>query len=197
MINWNEVEVKIQSIIISKGQIEELKKKQPEEVKSISENIKQLHEIAPIWTGFSDKVYLKLKLSQEERSLWNLVNILVYTEGPLNIIINYIVYSLMLKGNKIKIRCECRFADSYNDLFKIDLNGKLAFLKKKECGFKFVSKICPREIRNAMAHMRFKIKPDGTVIILTTGREFKTEDLDEILINIREFIIKFKNSLTT
>jgi len=197
-LDWNSIEKNIQSIILSREIIQSII---INKIKQSSKYINQLKDISPIWNRLFDKVewleQTPQKLSSQERSLWELIAILYYIEGPLNIIINYFIYSLILKGKKIKIRQEKRYADSFDELHKIRLVDRLKFLKKN--GFDFMSKICPRELRNAIAHMDFRIDSDGTVILLKTGKngekKVKPDELKNRVNNISQFIEKFSNNL--
>ena len=194
-LDWNYIKKNIQSSILNREIIQSINIKK---TKQISKRINQLKDISPIWNGLLDKVewleQTPQKLNPQERSLWKLIAILYYTEGPLNIIINYIIYSLIIKGKKIKIRREKRFADSFDDIYKIPLVDRLDFLKKND--FDFMSKIPPRDIRNAIAHQYLikKIEPDGTVI-LTTEKKFNPAILDERVRNIVKLIKIFSANL--
>ena len=106
-LDWDSIEKNIQSIILSREIIQSII---INKIKQSSKYINQLKDISPIWNRLFDKVewleQTPQKLSPQERSLWELIAILYYIEGPLNIIINYFIYSLILKGKKIKIRRE-------------------------------------------------------------------------------------------
>jgi hypothetical protein len=213
MINWNEVQNKIEEISlnshfealeIGETTLKEIKKfkergeytteeffeklgNKPEfkEVNSIFQHLKRMQENSLIWNQLFGKIE-KLQTSQTEDSLFLLLYILYFVEGPLNLVINEIAYSLMVKGHHdIWSEQKQKFVSSFDELFEIRLFIKLEFLKKH--GFGFLSEICSKEIRNAIAHQNFKIEPDGTVR-LKNERKYTQKELREKIDDKLKFI---------
>ena len=196
MIDWNAIDKKLKSIIINKKNMPTLQELNDKGLQVFIKKNVNLEQSGSIWNRLYDKV-MQLNLSPQEWSLLKLVAILYQTEGPLSYCINYILFSLMLKGKKIPLtfkKRKKRYADSVDDLFyNITLNNKVTFLKNNN--FAFMSKICPRDIRNAIAHQDFIIESDGTVTILKTGKKITTDELDEKIKNLVNFILIFRNKL--
>jgi hypothetical protein len=198
MINWNEVQKKMKEVSLTNyfkalqiGEIiiEEKKeytleeflekfdnKPEIKELNTIFQQYKQTEENSTIHLQLFAKIE-NLKKSPPEQSLLLLLYILYFDEGPLNLLINYITYWLMKVGHHdIWSEWEQKFVSSFDELDKINLSIRLKFLKKHDFGF--LSEICSKEIRNAIAHQNFKIEPDGTVR-LKNDRKYTQKELRE------------------
>ena len=71
-------------------------------------------------------------------------------------------------------------ATKYEELDKVTLFIKLKFVE--EHGFKFISDAFDRDLRNCIAHLRYTVKDDGSIIDKRTGKVMKdlrkkTDDL--------------------
>jgi hypothetical protein len=81
------------------------------------------------------------------------------------------------------------FVSSFEDIFDVDLSVKMKFLEKH--GYGFLTNVCPRKIRNAIAHSDFVIKDDGTVEIENGRHAYSLAQIAEVLQNIYTLITIF------
>lgn len=121
-------------------------------------------------------------------SLLMLTYILYLTEGVLSFCVNTTIYVLMLKGHHdIWNESERKFVTIFDDLFKIRLDDRLKFLNLH--GLKFFSQICPRTIRNAIAHFNFLIEGNGYVNI--RGTRYSPDQLKQKILDIVRLVELF------
>ncbi len=120
-------------------------------------------------------------LSPKERCMLQLMNILFTVECTLAGIFNLAIYALIVNAHHDICTTHTHdFASSFEDIYDVDLSMKMKFLEKH--GYGFLSGICPRRIRNAIAHNDFVIKEDGTVEITEKGKvTYSLAQLTEIL----------------
>ena len=128
-------------------------------------------------------------LSLKERSMLQLMNILFTVEGLLAGIINLTIYAFIVnKHDDIYNPYNHKFASSFEDIPDIELSVKLKFLAKH--GFEFLSEICPRDIRNMIAHNDFIIQEDGTIERVKNGTwVYSREQLYNALLKMNEMIM--------
>jgi hypothetical protein len=127
-------------------------------------------------------------LSLKEKCMLQLVNILFTVEGTLAGIVNLTIYALVVNAHHdICTAYSHDFASSFEDICDVDLSMKMKFLEKH--GYGFLSEICPRRIRNAIAHNDFVIEEDGTVEITEKGKvSYSLAQLTEILLEMGSLI---------
>ena len=181
MINWDEVEKKIQSVSIKQTIKENCTL---DERKVIDEHIINMrNNIALV-----QKFFTNISLSSEIASFTFLLNILFITEA-LGVDINLLIFALMLKGYSDSTL----ITSSFDGLFYERLIDRLRFLNKY--GFEFLSEIIPRELRNDVAHQNFNIESDGTIFITHKKRrgEFTQERLNEVLDNMLRYVKIMQN----
>lgn len=61
-----------------------------------------------------------------------------------------------------------KFVKKYEELDKVALFIKLQFIE--EHGFRFIGDSLDRELRNCIAHLRFKVEDEGNVEITPSGK---------------------------
>jgi len=181
MIDWNEVE-------------QESKKLDPFKTFGTRRNTKDLDEIRKRSDQGSRNwlVAQKLldhtpwsKISASEDALLKLIYILFLTEGPLSFYINAYSCGLILEGHHdVWLEDKQRFVSSFKEIVRVPLSTKLKFLERH--GFKFFSEVCPKKVRNAIAHWDFNIEPDGTIYI--GHQKFTKENSAKIIHEIVELL---------
>lgn len=171
MKNWNEIGEKIRTISI----LETFKKHLTlEKQKVISDKELQVRQVHSVYSELLRKTPWS-KISADEESLLIVTYILFATEGILGFRMNIIIYSLMLKGHHdVWFEQKQKFVSSFDELFEVHLSTRLKFLKRH--GFQFFSEICPRDIRNAIAHMSFNIESNGT-FHMKKGKKYTKKEL--------------------
>jgi len=103
---------------------------------------------------------------------------------------NVVIYALMLKEHHdIWSGRERKFVSSYDELSEVPLYVRLKFLEKHKFGF--FSEICPKDIRNAIAHLNFNINSDGTIYLKKPKKKYTKKELEN---KIRD-IVKMANLL--
>lgn len=113
------------------------------------------------WTSLREKMD-KIELSDREYTYLHLYNLLYTLEGPFSFVMNAVIYSLISDGHHdIWSRSKGDYVSSFDEIFDISLPRRLKFLNRHD--FKFFSDICPRSIRNAIAHQSFEIDLDGVI----------------------------------
>jgi hypothetical protein len=113
----------------------------------------------------------KATLAPKQKSLLELYLYLELTEGLLSEIVQVISFMLVESGHDIYNPERMNFAKSYDDLYMIPLFVKQQFLE--EHGFNFVSSAINRDLRNVIAHLRFVVNDDGSIIDTRTGKPVK------------------------
>jgi len=178
MIDWNEIEKKIKTISILKTFETHL---DPREMAVIGEHAKQVRKIHLAYSESLKKIRWS-SISTTEESLLIIIYTLFLTEGILGFGMNTIIYALMLKGHHdIWFEWKQRFVSSFDELFEVPLSVRLKFLEKHE--FEFFSEICPKDIRNAIAHLNFDIGSDGTIHI-KQGKKYTKKQLETKIFNV-------------
>jgi hypothetical protein len=177
-LNWEEIERKLREICIIEVFIGKMSRKEINElyqyIERIAENYKSLEMIF--------NRIKKTPLNPHEISTFMLMFILYINEGWLSLSTNYVIYALMLKEHHdIWSEHDHKFVSSFMGLFNIPLYIRLEFLSKH--GYDFFSEICKRDLRNAIAHQKFKIESDGTVHVLEDGKRqsYTIKDLNKAL----------------
>jgi len=160
MIDWNEIEKKIKTISIFETFETHL---DPRKMAVIRKHAKQMRKINSVYSELLKKISWT-SISKTEETLLIIIYTLFLTEGLLGFGMNMIIYALMLKGHHdIWFEWKQRFVSSFDELFEVRLSVRLKFLEKHE--FEFFSEICPKDIRDTIAHLNFDIGSDGTICI--------------------------------
>ncbi len=174
MTDWNKIEEKLRELYLKEYQ----KRTDSKEIAGIKDYAKLINENFQIWTSMWTKIG-KLEKSVIEDSFSKLFIVLFLIEGHLGFVVNWISYLLMVKEHH-DIWSRQKLVTSFYELMEIDLYIKLEFLKKHDFGE--IVELCPREIRNAIAHMNFRIQQDGAVHIIKNGKvdgRYTQEELTE------------------
>ena len=114
-------------------------------------------------------------LTEKQRSLLLLFSYLALSEGIFSECVQLITFILMENHHDIYDPFRKKFVKDYKGLDKVSLYLKLQFLEKH--GFKFVTDEFDRELRNCIAHLRFVVEDDGTVVNMSTGEKIEQEVL--------------------
>lgn len=182
MIDWNKVEGKINITSIFKTFETHLNQK---EIAVVREHFEQARKISSVYIKLLKNISWS-SISEIEASLVILTYILFLTEGILGFGMNMIIYDLMLKGHHdIWLEWKQRFVSSFDELSEVPLSVRLKFLKKHE--LEFFSEICPRDLRNAIAHLNFDIDSDGTIQI-KDGKKYTKKELEIEISNVLKLI---------
>lgn len=179
MINWDKVKEKINAIPL----ITHVDAKNKEIIRGVNLQVIQNLQI--------QKDFIKNmpwdKISASENAMLKLVYILFMTEGVLSFFMNIIIYTLMVKEHHdVWFEWKQKFVSSFDELFEVPLSVRLTFLEKH--GFKFFSEICPKDIRNAVAHQDFNIESDGTIYYKERKKKLAKEDSEKILMDIAKLL---------
>src|SRR5271157_5207153 len=122
-------------------------------------------------------------LSPKEMCMLQLMNVLFTVEGTLTGILNLAIYALIVNAHHdIWTTRTHDFASSFEDIYEVDLSVKIKFLEKH--GYDFLTEVCPRRIRNAIAHSDFVIKEDGTLEIENGQETYSLAQLNGVLQNM-------------
>ena len=116
------------------------------------------------------------KLTPKQNSLLGLLSYLGVSEGIFSELIQLITFILVENGHDIYDPIRMKFVKSYDGLDKVILFIKLQFVE--EHGFKFITDVFDRELRNCIAHLNFVVKDDGTIEKLS-GEKLTKEKLSE------------------
>ena len=131
-------------------------------------------------------------LSVVESAYLCLFDLLYTLEGPFSFVMNSVICALITEGHHdIWSELKQRFVSSFSDVLEIPLSTRLKFLNSH--GFEFFSEICPRKIRNAIAHQNFKIEPDGSIAY--DGKEMSLSELRRITDRMVTVVKLFVDSL--
>jgi len=188
MMNWNEVEQELKKIDLKKT-FETHRK----EWKEIEKRSKQGAQNFEIFIDFFNKIQKSLT-SPSEMALLQLITILFLTEGPLGFYINWYSYYLILEEHHDLWHEENqKFSSSFEEVIKVPLSVKLEFLKRH--GFKSLSEICPRTVRNAIAHYDFHIEIDGTINI--RAKKLSMKELENLIRNVIKILNLIKTTISS
>ena len=116
------------------------------------------------------------KLTPRQKSLLDLLSYLGVSEGAFSELTQLITFILVENGHDIYDPIRTKFVKNYKGLDKVVLFIKLQFVE--EHGFKFITNVFDRELRNCIAHLNFVIKDDGT-IEKVSGEKLTKEELSE------------------
>ena len=178
MIDWAKIEEKIKTASVLKTLETHL---DPKERRVVKDRVQKVREVHSVYSELLKKIRWS-SISTIEESLLQVTFILFLTEGILGFGMNMIIYALMLKEHHdIWWEWKQRFVSSFDELFEVRLSVRLKFLEKH--GFEFFSEICPKNIRNATAHLDFNIGSDGT-IHLKRGKKYAKKELESVISNI-------------
>ena len=114
-------------------------------------------------------------LTEKQRSFSLLFFYLTLSEGIFSECVQLITFILMENHHDIYDPFRMKFVKDYKGLDKVSLYLKLLFLEKH--GFKFITDEFDRELRNCIAHLRFIVEDDGTVVNVATGEKYEQEVL--------------------
>lgn len=141
------------------------------------------------WEKLRDKLFTT-DMPKDELAYLRLTDLIYTIEGPFSFIMNVVIYSLLKEGHHdIWSESEQQFISSFEDIFKIPLYKRLKFLNAHN--FSFFSDICPRKIRNAVAHQTFLIESNGIIKYNTTEISLsQIEKINDKMIKIAEIFFK-------
>lgn len=114
-------------------------------------------------------------LTEKQRSLLLLFSYLALSEGIFSECVQLITFILIENHHDIYDPFRKEFVKDYKGLDKVSLYLKLQFIEKH--GFKFVTDEFDRAFRNCIAHLRFIVEDDGTVVNVATGEKIEQEVL--------------------
>lgn len=177
-MDWGKIEEKIIQLEIFDAIAD------PKELLAIANRLKRVQHNYHTWSTLFGRIASSvLDMNNEERASLTLVNVLYEIEGPLSQCVNLVIYVLKSKEHHdLWSEYKQDFVTSFNDVQELPLHVKEKFLRRHELGF--LSKLCHRELRNAIAHQNFVIDSDGSVYVQNGGkkaRRYSTEDLIEII----------------
>lgn len=181
MVDWKEVGRELEKLSLSRtlktclvpSKLEEIKKYRNQGNSNFIVSKELLKRIP--WSS----------IAPSEDALLKLIYILFLTEGPLSFYINCYCLGLILVGHHDMWSEEKqKFISSFEEIARMSLFIKLEFLERH--GFKSFSKICPRKVRNAVAHYDFRIESEGTIVI--EGQKLTRRESANIIHNIAEML---------
>lgn len=111
------------------------------------------------------------RLTPKQKSLLELFCYLELSEGLFSEVIQSIAFVLIENDHDIYDPQRMKFVKSYKELDEVSLFVKLQFIK--EHGLKFVADTFDRELRNSIAHLRYFVEDDGTIIDKRIGRKIE------------------------
>jgi len=123
---------------------------------------------------------------------FELINILFLCEAFLTSVIDlFIIYIIETKHGDLWNFQKNIYVSSLDDLKSVDVFHKIEFLKRHDYGF--MKDLYPRQIRNAIAHANYLIKPDGSIVTYNNKgnpqKLISSEQLEKIIKNIFYFVI--------
>ncbi|MCJ7633652.1 hypothetical protein MUP77_14840 [Candidatus Bathyarchaeota archaeon] len=181
MIDWNGVELELRKLNFQKIYFKYLDPKGLEEIKNRSDQ-------GTLNFAIAQKLLKHIQwpsLTPSEDTLLKLTYILFLVEGPFGFYINNYVFGLVLESHHdVWLEDKQKFASSFEEIINVPLSTKLKFLDKHD--FKSFSKICPKDIRNAIAHWNFHIEADGTITI--KNHKYTKEDSTNIVLDIDKLL---------
>jgi len=116
-------------------------------------------------------------MPKKKRLLIELFYYLGASEGVLSQIVQSIAFIFMGDSHDIYDPQRMKFVKSYRDLDKVSLFVKLQFVE--EHGFKYLTEVYDRKLRNCIAHLKFNLNDDGTITNKITGGKIDEEILLE------------------
>jgi hypothetical protein len=135
-----------------------------EEEKEILKYICSINDNIEIYHDLIERLQKGGTLTDAEITTLLSIEILYYTEGPLGVILNMLIRALQIKEHHdVWDDRSNKFIKDVFELNNISLSNKLEFLKEHGIN---LDDICPRDLRNAIAHQSYYIEPDGTLITL-------------------------------
>lgn len=162
-----------------------IKQEKPEEAKRIADYIVNGEQNLDMWNRSMFKLSAIEKILPPEKSMLLLTNLLYVIEGPFSAIVNLIVHNRIKEHHDIWDEYHEKFVTSFRDIVQLRLYLKLEFLKQHDFGA--LAEICPKELRNAIAHQGFKIDEEGAVILsYGTRKRFTQGELFEKIVIMNE-----------
>lgn len=123
-----------------------------------------------IWNVFTSPA---ANLEPKQKSLLELFLYLVLSEGIFSEIIQAISFILIENHHDIYDPQHMKFVENYEGLDRVTLYIKLQFIKKH--GLEFIADAVDRKLRNCIAHLKFVVNDDGSILDTRTGK--LTKDL--------------------
>jgi len=114
-------------------------------------------------------------IPKRTRLLVELFYYLGLSEGLLSQLVQSIALILMESGHDIYDPQRMKFVKNYRNLDKVSLFVKLQFIEAH--GFKYLTKLYDRKLRNCVAHLRFNLNDDGTITNKITGEKIEEKVL--------------------
>jgi hypothetical protein len=101
-------------------------------------------------------------LTPKQKSLLSLLSYFSLAEGLVSENVQIIAFLLMQNDHDLYDPRDMKFVDSYKKLGKIDLFIKMQFLERH--GFGFITQAIDRPLRSCIAHLKYAVEEDGTII---------------------------------
>ena len=113
------------------------------------------------------------KLTQRQKSLMEQLLYMMTSEGLFSQAIQLISYLLVENHHDLYDPGRMKSVKSYGELIKLSLFVKMQFVEKH--GFKFLTDVYDRNLRNCIAHNKYSVREDETIFNNETNA--KIEDL--------------------
>jgi hypothetical protein len=153
---------------------------EPNNAEDISKYIERFRENLKIWKHTYPKMLGAENIAISERAMRALTEILFVTEGVFSAVSNLAIYAMILtEHHDIWNEYNRKFASSFEEVVELPLYVKLRFLEKHR--FEFFAELCPKELRNAIAHLNYRIDTDGSIHIHEKGKNTKKFTLIEVI----------------
>jgi hypothetical protein len=110
----------------------------------------------------------KSAMTPKQKSLLELFMYLELVEGVFSEVVHIIAFTLVENGHDIYNPYRMKFAKVYEELYDIPMFVKLQFLEEHE--FDTIASSVDRELRNCIAHLRFIVNEDGSIVDRRTGK---------------------------
>lgn len=116
------------------------------------------------WDEILDITFERLKMEapRKQVSIMLLLNYLALSEGVFSELVQIFTYILVENDHDIYDPFGMKFAKDYRELDEISFFIKLQFIEKH--GFKNVIDAFDRKLRNCIAHLRYYLEEDGTLV---------------------------------
>ena len=171
-IKFNVIEAKISSIDFNK-----YKNPDPEGIARYQDDL--------IRRFTSELYYHQLPtMKNDAKTFYDLVWYLFFIEGLYSFIIDNIIIYLVI-NDKISLRTNYnkkRSVKNFEDLEDVSLSCKLKYLEDN--GYSEISKVCNKDLRNAIAHHQFLILNDGKLALLKEGTVLEYGTIDRYIGNL-------------
>lgn len=114
-----------------------------------------------VFLNLTEKIRKRLDVSPKEFAFLFLISYLVVAESLYKLMVDIIAFALINVGEQMRDERTGKCVILFDELEKITLGPKLDFLRANR--FKIIAK-CNISLRNAAAHLNFKIDNEGNII---------------------------------